>query len=160
MKSYLQKTAFKSIPNSPTIASIDLTRHLLPPVLPRAAIGADPVPADEPDEPDEPYHFFLRIHSPNSARASAYSASYPSLIRLVRAVKRLPQFQPSVLAGGALAWLRTAPIQTASVPRAHPDNKLLPSLCLYETKTFLTTSSPLFPVHDPGRLSFAYIFHL
>ena len=59
LKSHLQKTAFKSIPNSPTIASIDLTRHLLPPVLPRAAIGADPVPADEPDEPDEPYHFFF-----------------------------------------------------------------------------------------------------
>jgi hypothetical protein len=56
---YLQKTAFKSTQNSPTISSIDLRRHLLPPVLPRAAIGADPVPADEPDEPDEPYHFFL-----------------------------------------------------------------------------------------------------
>jgi hypothetical protein len=59
---HLQKTAFKSTPNSPAISPIDVKTDRPPtalrPLLPRAAIGADPVPADTPDKPDKPYHFF------------------------------------------------------------------------------------------------------
>lgn len=55
---HLQKTAFKSTPNSPAISSIDVKTASYRRLLPRAAIGADPVPADTPDKPGEPYHFF------------------------------------------------------------------------------------------------------
>ena len=56
---YLQKTAFKSIPISPTTSSEHNIQLPKTPfyrrLLPRAAIGADPVPADVP------YHFFERV---------------------------------------------------------------------------------------------------
>ena len=72
----LQKTAFKSIPISPTTSSEHNIQLPKTPfyrrLLPRAAIGADPVPADEPASQTSPTTFFYHHFS----RASAYSASY------------------------------------------------------------------------------------
>ena len=50
---YVQKTAFKSTSNSPAIFfkhSLHLPKTPKPPLLPRAVIGADPVPADKPEQ--------------------------------------------------------------------------------------------------------------
>lgn len=161
---YLQKTTFKSIPISPTISSEYNIQSPRTPTTASSAARRNRCRSRTCRRARRARRA-LPLFFEDSLSKQRSRLSLLSLLPIVdpasaRRLKRLPQFQPSVLAGGALVWLRTAPIQTASVPRAHLDNKLLPSLCLYETKTFLTTSSSPFPYHDLGIFSFSYIVHL